>query len=79
MARGWESKSVEQQQEAVLSSPTRKKPLSPAAIAVQHEREGLQLARKRLLQQLETAVNPQYRKLLEQSLSALSEKLNLLG
>jgi hypothetical protein len=76
MARGWESKSVEQQQEERLEQP---KGSHPVVSAHQRERnrkrEGLALSRKRLAQQLETARNPRHRQILEAALADLDRQL----
>jgi hypothetical protein len=77
MARGWESKSVEaQQQEAGEKSnrSARRKMSTEEAVAFR-ERENLRLARQRVLQQLEASSNPRHRKVLEHALAALDEKL----
>ncbi|HEX3103670.1 MAG TPA: hypothetical protein VHQ22_04435 [Terriglobales bacterium] len=78
MARGWESKSVEQQQEEATSSSTqqRGKPLTPEQIVEQQKRQGLELSRHRILQQLEVASNPQHRTILEAALADLDAQLN---
>lgn len=77
MARGWESKSVEQQQEQATSSPERKgKQLTREQIAEQEQRRGLELSRQRTLEQLEHAINPQHREMLERALRDLDSKLN---
>ncbi|HZQ19731.1 MAG TPA: hypothetical protein VFA90_13510 [Terriglobales bacterium] len=76
MARGWESKSVEQQQEETKSPTSRKgKPLTPGQIAAHQRRRGLELSRKRILQQLELATNPQHRTMLESALADLNSQL----
>jgi hypothetical protein len=76
MARGWESKSVEQQQEeATSSTQPRGKPLTPEQIVEQQKRQGLELSRHRTLQQLEVASNPQYRTVLEAALADLDARL----
>jgi hypothetical protein len=76
MARGWESKSVEQQQEQAASDAAQKKvALTPDQLAAQQRRQGLQLSRKRILQQLELASNPRHRQMLEQALADLDEQL----
>jgi len=76
MARGWESKSVEQQQEEAKSSTANKgRPLTTEQIADQQRRRGLDLSRKRILQQLEVALNPQHRKMLESALADLDTQL----
>jgi hypothetical protein len=76
MAKGWESKSVEEQQAEFSSVPgPRKAPLSPADLKLQQQRDGLLLSRKRILQQLEAAHNPHHRKVLEDALAGLDERL----
>ncbi len=80
MARGWESKSVEEQQaEATPTFAEMKQALSPDQAAKQRQREGLRLSRKRALQQLQSAQNPRRRKMLEDALADLDAKLTLLG
>jgi len=80
MARGWESKSVEEQQaEATPTFAEMKQALSPDQAAKQRQREGLRLSRKRVLQELQSAQNPRRRKMLEDALADLDAKLTLLG
>lgn len=76
VARGWESKSVEAQQaEATEKSSKRRAPMSVEEAARWRERESLRLSRQRVLQQLEASQNPRHRKLLEDTLAGLDEKL----
>ena len=78
MARGWESKSVEQQQEQLSSSasaPPLRKQLTPEQISEQQRRDGLQLSRQHILQQLEVSSNPQHRAMLEAALAELDAQL----
>jgi hypothetical protein len=75
MARGWESKSVEQQQEEAKSSSSRGKQLTPEQIAERQRRRGLELSRQRILQQLQVACNPQHRGMLEAALADLDAQL----
>ncbi|HEY7351983.1 MAG TPA: hypothetical protein VH596_04365 [Terriglobales bacterium] len=76
MARGWESKSVEQQQEEAKSSAGRKgKALTAEQIAEQQRRRGLELSRQRILQQLQVASNSQHRAMLENALADLDTQL----
>ena len=75
MARGWESKSVEQQQEEATSSRPQGKVLTPEQIAEQQKRRGIELSRQRILQQLEVASNPQHRSMLEAALAELDAQL----
>jgi hypothetical protein len=78
MARGWESKSVEQQQEQLSSSasaPPLRKQLTPEQVVEQQRRDGLQLSRQHILQQLEVSSNPQHRAMLEAALADLDAQL----
>ncbi len=78
MARGWESKSVEAQMESAEEKPSGNRPLTPEEAARQRERESLRLARARVLQQLETAREPRYVKLLNDALEDLNTRLTAL-
>ena len=76
MARGWESKSVEQQQELAASDAEQRKPqLSRVQISAKQRRQTLQLSRQRILQQLEVASNPRHRQMLEAALADLEAQL----
>ncbi|HYT24588.1 MAG TPA: hypothetical protein VEW05_30660 [Candidatus Polarisedimenticolia bacterium] len=80
MARGWESKAVEEQQAEARSKPdSAKVRLEPAQVAKQKERQGLLLSRQRVLQQLQAAQNPFHRKMLEAALGDLETQLARLG
>lgn len=79
MARGWESKSIEEQQAEASSRPaTAKKRLTPQQAEAQHKIEALRLSRQRTLQQLEKAQNPNHHKMLQEALRALDEQLQEL-
>ena len=76
MARGWESKSVEAQQAEASEKPAEfRQPMSAAEAARWREKENLRLSRQRVLHQLEASQNPRHRKLLEEALADLDEKL----
>ena len=75
MARGWESKSVEQQQDEAAATKERREPLTTEQIAEQQRRQGLELSRQRILQQLQVACNPRHRQMLEAALAELEQKL----
>lgn len=77
MARGWESKSVEQQQDEARSQKPDRQPLSPEQKAEKVRREALELSRKRIVQQLEAATNPQHRQMLEAALGELDRLLQV--
>ncbi len=77
MARGWESKSVEQQQ-AEMSEQRRtvRAPISPDEQQRNRKLEGLLLSRERLTQQLLAATNPRHRQMLEQAIAELDSQLS---
>ena len=76
MARGWESKSVEEQME---NARQQKKDASAhhATKQVQHSRhyENLVLARARLVKDLATTENPRYKQFLETSLAEIDKQI----
>ncbi|MGO8984354.1 MAG: hypothetical protein ACLPHI_00915 [Terriglobales bacterium] len=79
MARGWESKSVEQQQEEKLEPSQRgSAPLSPEQQKRNRKRDGLLLSRENLIQQLLTAGNQRRRHMLEQAIAALDNQISSL-
>ena len=75
MARGWESKSVEQQQEEAATSKSLAARLTPEQAAREKRRQGLLLSRQRVLQQLEAASNPRHRQMLQAALADLDTQL----
>ncbi len=78
MARGWESKSVESQQEAASAPRTK----APAMTAAEAERKAaramLMLARTRALADLQKACVPAHRAMLEQAIADLDTRLAAL-
>ena len=80
MARGWESKSVESQMESAQTEPREANNSSTDEQKLaRRERDGLLLARSRVMQQLESSTNEVYRQSLQQALSELDEKIAKLG
>jgi hypothetical protein len=76
MARGWESKSVEEQQsEAASEKRPGTQPVSAEQAVQQRQKQGLTLSRQRVLQQLQLAQNPAHRQMLEKALSDLDAQL----
>lgn len=80
MARGWESKAVEDQLEELVR--TRQEiaavPKSLESIELQRKRETLLLSRSRLLEQLQNVRSDAHRQMLERSLQAIeSEQADL--
>lgn len=78
MARGWESKDVESQVEAARSAvgQSEKGNRDPEQKRRDGERQQLELSRTRILNDLQTASNPNHRKALEAALAHLDEKLS---
>lgn len=79
MARGWESKSVESQIEDAASRSDRAVPLTAEQRQLRRKREGLELSRRRVLHELETAASPLRRGSLEQALAFLEKEIEELG
>jgi len=76
MARGWKSKSVEQQQEEMSEQrKTVHAPVSPDEQQRNRKREGLLLSRKHLTQQLQAAGTPRHRQMLGQAIAELDRQL----
>ena len=74
MARGWESKSVEDQQQAAQGRQPAKSAVPPPD-ARAAERATLQLARTRALADLQQACAPAHRGMLEAAIRDLDEKI----
>lgn len=80
MARGWESKSVEEQQAETSEFHGKPKPrLTAEQMANQQLREGLLMSRNRIIQQLTTVENSRHLKMLESALADLDVKISQLG
>lgn len=80
VARGWESKSVEAQQEEANEKTQPARPrLTEQEAARVREVESLRLARLNVTRQLAASSNPQHRKLMEAALAELEAKLRRLG
>ena len=78
MARGFESKMVEfQQEEAARRSVTREK-LTPADRDRADRRRAIELTRTRAMADLERATAPAHRQMLQQAIAALDEQLAAL-
>jgi endonuclease I len=77
MARGWESKAVEEQMDTTESKETESDlpQLTPAEQQRMRERESLELSRARVQQELAAATHPNYRSSLQAALGYLEEKI----
>ena len=80
MARGWESKSVEAQQDDAAGRTTPEKPhLTREDADRLRERETLRLSLQNVNQQLARSQNPRRRAMLEQALTDLERKIQAFG
>jgi hypothetical protein len=78
MARGFESKQVEAQQEAAASRPRTGPPVSREHAERATQRATLMLARTRALADLQRACVPAHRAMLEQAIAELDTRLAAL-
>jgi hypothetical protein len=75
MARGWESKSIESQQEDAQAAKARKPALTPEERERAQKRETLRLAVARAQAELQAACQPAYRDMLRLKLQSLQDQL----
>ena len=79
MARGWESKSIESQQDAAADArPVARPALTPEEAARRTKRDTLQLARLRALGDLQRACAPAHRAMLERAIADLDAQIAAL-
>lgn len=78
MARGWESKSVEAQQEAADTRAPAAPRVPPGEAERQSTRATLMLARTRALADLQQACSPAHRAMLEQAIAELDRRIALV-
>ncbi len=79
MARGWESQSVEAQQDEASRHTAKHPALTPEQRLIEDKRRTLTLSRARAEADLNRATAPQHRTLLEQTIAALDQQLAELG
>jgi hypothetical protein len=82
MARGWESKAVEDQIEEASKRALKRSAtddLTPEQRARHDRLESLRLSRARTLTQLERATRPAHREMLQRTLRALEAEIDELG
>jgi len=79
MARGWESKSIEAQQDEAQRGRVVRAELTPEQRAMQERRQMLILTRARAIADLERATAPPHRRMLEQAIAVLDEQLAQLS
>jgi len=79
MARGWESKGIEEQQaEHSGSAPAANPRRTPAEVARTRQKDDLELRRQHVLQQLEVVRNARHQQLLKETLSFLDQQISIL-
>ena len=79
MARGWESKAIEQQQDEARSRTSGLKVrLTPAQQEKQSKKQGLLLSRRRTEQQLQMTQNQRHREILLAALADLDAQISRL-
>lgn len=78
MARGWESKSVEAQQQDAVAGRKPGNAVSPDEARRRSERATLMLARTRALADLQLACSPAHRAMLEQAIADLDHRLSAI-
>ncbi len=77
MSRGWESKDVEsRQEEALARREVQKDTRTPEEIERDQKRQSILLSRQRVLNDLERATHPRYKKQLQESLKFLNQQLD---
>jgi hypothetical protein len=79
MARGFESKMVEFQQEEAARGRSKSEPLSADEQARLTRRASVELARARAAADLAGATRPAHKAMLEQAIKALDDQLEKLG
>ena len=79
MARGWESKSVESQIEDAGSGADRGEAFTPEQRELWRKRQGLELSRRRILQEIEATQSAARRASLEHALAFLDEEIGKLS
>jgi hypothetical protein len=82
MARGWESKSVEEQMDAAESRRVERKAadaVTAEQVRVDHERDAIQMQLTRIRRELEDARHERHREQLQGAIKHLEEKLAQVG
>lgn len=78
MARGWESKAIESQQESAADTRRARPAVSPGDAGRQAAHDTLMLARTRALADLQSACAPAHRAMLEHAIADLDLRLAAL-
>ncbi len=84
MARGWESKSVEEQMQSAQKYEGKgrdgaRRERTPQQLEIERKRDSILLQRRRVMRDLEACTSDRYRKTLENGLAYLESQLKLLS
>ena len=79
MARGFESKSVEEQQLEAKRESSPRVAVTPEEVEGRRKRDGLILSRKHVESRLNSATNPAHRQMLERALAELDRQIAEMG
>jgi hypothetical protein len=79
MSRGWESKSVEEQQAEAARPKNSAVRLTPEQAAQKREKDSLLLSRNGVLEQIKSTRNSRHKQMLEAALADLNAKLAQIG
>jgi hypothetical protein len=80
MARGWESKSIEtQQEEAARAKPSSDRPMTADELERRRRRQTLELSRRKAVADLRRATTAAHRAMLERAIADLDEQLRNRG
>jgi hypothetical protein len=79
MARGWESKSIEAQQDEAARDRPRRPALTEEQLAIAARRRMLELTRARTTDDLSRATARPHRQMLQQALAAIDDQLDKLN
>jgi len=78
VARGWESKAIESQQESAAEARRSRPPVNAEDASRHNAHATLMLARTRALADLQSACAPAHRAMLEQAIAELDQRLAVL-
>jgi hypothetical protein len=80
MARGWESKSVEETRDLLSEAlPKPPKETSAEALALERQKNSLELSRERIIREWNESVHPRRRAQLAEALAFLEKQLQALN
>lgn len=79
MARGFDSKNVEEQQSMAFQGTKQAKKVDPAEQQKKRDKANLELQRAKLTNDLNVSTNERHRQMLEQALADINKRITQLG